>query len=100
MVLQKKGYRDMVTNDHPRLGPEDLPFWLSDDVRQSIRNLIEAYKRDDPMLDCYQDDLHAAGRDLNEIDEEWLHRYYLRGGWRTMDETGEYEFPEQDEDDF
>lgn len=81
-------------SDHPRLRADDLPFPITEDVREWVNNLVDAFARDDHMLDCYTDEVHAAGRSIDEADEEWLHEYYyLRGKWRVWDKIGEYHFP-------
>lgn len=64
-------------------------------MRLWVDNLVDAFAREDRDLDCYMDEVHAAGRSIDETDEEWLHRYYLQGYWRIWDETGDYHFPER-----
>ena len=62
--------------------PEDLPFDVPNSLAKDINALIDAMHRDDPDLDCYQDEVHGSARSVEEEYDMWIREYYLNGGWR------------------
>lgn len=64
------------------LRPEELPFPVTDDVRDRINDLLDAMEREDrEFIDCYYDELDGSARDLPHENDMWIRRYYLEGGW-------------------
>lgn len=64
------------------LRPEELPFPVTDDVRDRINDLLDAMEREDrEFIDCYYDELDGSARDLPHENDIWIRRYYLEGGW-------------------
>lgn len=64
------------------LRPEDLPWELKPWVEEDLRNLIEAYGRDDLNIDCYEMEALGSFRDLPYEAEQWCRRYYIYGGFK------------------
>ncbi|OUO95539.1 hypothetical protein B5F41_05810 [Gordonibacter sp. An232A] len=66
------------------LRPHELPFAVTDDVRDRINDLLDAMERDDTRnIDCYYDELEGSARDLSQENDMWIRRYYLEGGWAS-----------------
>lgn len=68
------------------LRPDQLPFPVTEDVRDRINDLIDAMEREDrEYIDCYYDELDGSARDLPLENDMWIRRYYLEGGWANDD---------------
>ena len=64
------------------LRPEELPFSVPEDLANSINGLIDALEREDDYLGIYLDDVRAAGRLVNEENDDRIRKYYVESGWR------------------
>lgn len=67
------------------LKPEELPFYVPQDLEYAINELLAAWDRDEKdLLDCYLDEVQAAARSVNEKNDAWVRSYYVLRGWKKQ----------------
>ena len=61
---------------------EYLGMPISNDLRSSITELLEALEREDFNIDCYLDEVASDARCLPAAEDYFVARYYSDYGWR------------------